>query len=55
MRDKIENITDILLRIRNKDCKDIAGEFKSNVGKLISYVEELSKKMDMHSDTLTSR
>jgi hypothetical protein len=54
MRDKIENITDLLLRIKNKDCKDIA-EFKASVGKLISYVEELNKKMDIHSDMLTRR
>ena len=52
MRDIFNRVVNVVTRIGNKDCSHIVKDFDSNVGKLIDYVEELNKKMDLHKNTL---
>ena len=52
MRDIFNRVINVVTRIGNKDCSKIVEDFDSNVGKLINYVEELNRKMDLHKNTL---
>ena len=51
-RDIFNRVINLVTNITNKDCSQIVKDFDSNVGKLIDYVEELNKKMDLHKNTL---
>jgi hypothetical protein len=52
MRDIFNRVINVVTNITNKDCSQIVKDFDANVGKLIDYVEELNRKMDLHKNTL---
>jgi hypothetical protein len=52
MRDVFNRVINLVTNITNKDCSQIAKDLDANVGKLIDYVEELNRKMDLHKNTL---
>ena len=52
MREIFNRVITLVTNITNKDCSQIAKDLDSNVGKLIDYVEELNRKMDLHKNTL---